>query len=416
MKDEITLWIFQTGEPLHIDKEGQRPMRAVNLANTAIKHGFKVVLWSSAFNHQNKIHRSKKYKVILQNKQLEIRLIPSRGYSKHIGLGRLIDHMQMAWNLIKILRTEKTVPNVAFIGYPPIETAFVMSRWLKNKQVPMLLDVKDLWPSIFIEAFPNVIRPIAKIVFFPYFYLARYTMRNVSGISSMSRSYIEWCLFFSGKQPSSNDIVARLTTANSNIDRQGLALERKRWKNIGVYDKKDIKRVFFVGTFSAVFEFDDIIDAAKQMPKCQFVLCGHGPCLTEIKSKAGDLSNVVFPGWIDRFQMESLAEMSLATLAPYKNVENFTLNIPNKIVDSLLLGLPILSPLKGEVESLIKNNKVGFTYGNNSMLVDCIQSLIDDDKLRKEMSINAKKLYKDEFEFNKVYDGLVAHLKNMVEK
>ena len=50
------------------------------------------------------------------------------------------------------------------------------------------------------------------------------------------------------------------------------------------------------------------------------------------------------------------------------------------------------------------------------MLVDCIKSLIDDDKLRKEMSLNAKKLYEDEFEFDKVYDGLVNHLEHMVIK
>ena len=210
--------------------------------------------------------------------------------------------------------------------------------------------------------------------------------------------------------------MTRLTTAIGNIDHQSLSLEKERWKDIGVHDKEGIERVFFAGTFSKAFEFDDIIDAAKQMSKCQFILCGHGPCLAEIKDKADDLPNVVFPGWIDRLQMESLAEMSMATLAPYKNVKNFTLNIPNKIVDSLLLGLPILSPLKGEVESLIKNNKVGFTYGNNSMLVDCIKSLIDDDKLRKEMSLNAKKLYEDEFEFDKVYDGLVNHLEHMVIK
>ena len=97
-------------------------------------------------------------------------------------------------------------------------------------------------------------------------------------------------------------------------------------------------------------------------------------------------------------------------------MKNFTLNIPNKIVDSLLLGLPILSPLTGEVESLISNRKVGFTYNNNNPLASCIQSLVDDDKLQNKMSENAKKLYDEEFEFDKVYDSLVDHLEGMVIK
>ena len=81
-----------------------------------------------------------------------------------------------------------------------------------------------------------------------------------------------------------------------------------------------------------------------------------------------------------------------------------------------MLGLPILSPLKGEVAVLIKNNKVGFNYSENMPLSDCIQFLLDNDKMQKKMSENAKKLYDEEFEFDKVYDSLVDHLEGMVIK
>mgnify|MGYP003682322801 FL=1 len=128
------------------------------------------------------------------------------------------------------------------------------------------------------------------------------------------------------------------------------------------------------------------------------------------------LDNVVFPGWIDRVKMKSLADMSIASLAPYKNVENFRLNIPNKIIDSLLLGIPILSPLGGEVQLLLKENNVGFTYDVNYTLTHFILKLIDNSELQLDMSINSKKLYDSEFEFNKVYNGLVIHLENMSQK
>ena len=32
----MKIWILQTGEPLHIDKSGLRPMRAMNLSNALI--------------------------------------------------------------------------------------------------------------------------------------------------------------------------------------------------------------------------------------------------------------------------------------------------------------------------------------------------------------------------------------------
>jgi hypothetical protein len=62
---ELTVWILQTGEPLPIDLENPRPMRAVNLANALIAAGHRVVLWSSAFSHQKKQHRSHKASKII---------------------------------------------------------------------------------------------------------------------------------------------------------------------------------------------------------------------------------------------------------------------------------------------------------------------------------------------------------------
>ena len=410
----MLVWVLQTGEPLHCDNSNYRPMRAINLSNKLIESGHDVVLWSSSFNHQDKAHRSNKYKVIRQNNNLEIRLIPSRGYQKHIGFDRLIDHVQLAWNLKKILKVEKTIPDVVFIGYPPIETAAVMSRWLKERKVPTLLDVKDLWPSIFVDAFPAILSPIVRILFHPYFYFAKRTIRDVDGISTMSLGFLNWCLSFADKSKGVNDRVVRLTALNSEANISELSSAELWWSKLGV--NPDSPKVFFTGTFSTAFDFDQVCAAARVTNNCQFVLCGHGPCLDKTRELMEGLPNVFFPGWIDRFQMASLANMSLATLAPYKNVKNFTLNIPNKIVDSLLLGLPILSPLTGEVESLISNRKVGFTYNNNNPLASCIQSLVDDDKLQNLMSINAKRLYEEEFEFNKAYGGLVDHLEGMVIK
>lgn len=38
------IWIFQTGEPLHIDGGSARPMRAMNLSNALVQAGHRVVL------------------------------------------------------------------------------------------------------------------------------------------------------------------------------------------------------------------------------------------------------------------------------------------------------------------------------------------------------------------------------------
>ena len=84
---KLTIWIFQTGEPLHVDKGNPRPMRAMNLSNKLVARGHDVILWSSAFSHQKKKHRFKKFTIKKINDN-------TYGYCEEtgeaIGLKRLI--------------------------------------------------------------------------------------------------------------------------------------------------------------------------------------------------------------------------------------------------------------------------------------------------------------------------------------
>ena len=317
-------------------------------------------------------------------------------------------------NLKKLLKRERVAPDIAFIGYPPIEAAAVMSKWLSKRGVPMVLDVKDLWPSMFVDAFPKMLQPIARIIFHPYFYLAKRTIRGADGISAMAPAFLKWVLKFADKKPTDSDKVFRLTSPISNISKSEVLLASK-WRDAqGI--NVNMPTVLFVGSFMSVFDFNPIFETAKELKDCQFVLCGDGDYLSGLKNKTQGLDNVFFPGWVDRAKIEVLSDMSIASLAPYKNIDNFMVNTPNKIVDSLLLGLPIISPLRGEVAKLIESNEVGFTYDDSRSLNNHIQLLINDDKLQEQMSNNAKKLYNKEFEFNMVYDGLVQHLERMVGK
>jgi glycosyltransferase involved in cell wall biosynthesis len=87
--------------------------------------------------------------------------------------------------------------------------------------------------------------------------------------------------------------------------------------------------------------------------------------------------------------------------------------LPNKTYDALYFGIPIFSSLQGEVKDLILKNEIGMFYDKINSLEKCIIKLKDNNDLQKLMSINAKKLYAERFEFNKVYDGVVSHLENI---
>ena len=164
----LTVWIFQTGEPIHLDEVNARGMRAINLSDELVSQGHQVVLWTSDFDHFSKTSRFGKATTIDYSNLLSIKLIPSNGYRAHKSLVRFWDHLQLAYNLRKMLR-DQIPPDVAFVGLPPVEAAWVMSRWLKKNQIPFMLDIKDTWPENYVDLVPKKMRFIGKFAFAPLF-------------------------------------------------------------------------------------------------------------------------------------------------------------------------------------------------------------------------------------------------------
>lgn len=393
-------------------------MRAMNLANALVDAGHDVVVWSSAFYHQEKSHRARSYTTVRVAPRLEIRLIPSPGYARNIGPGRLWDHAVLGWRLAQRLRAEPSAPDVAFVGYPPIETAAVMTRWLSRRGVPSLLDAKDQWPTIFTKALPVPLRPLGELLLMPYFYLARRAMREATGISAMAGGFLDWALAFSGRARSSDDCVVALTTPDLRVSSAQLREADAWWDARGI-PADGRPRACFIGSHSQAFDMAPVIAAARELstrsPGFEFVICGAGECTDQWRTQAGGLDNVVFPGWVDRAQIESLAQRSRVALAPYHNTEDFMMSVPNKVIDSFALGLPVLSPLRGEVAQLIAQHGVGWTYGaaTGPTLVQCLDALAGDPSSRDLAAQRARRLYDSTYSFASVYGGLVNHLEGL---
>lgn len=415
---QLSFWIFQTGEPLPVDEGSPRPMRAMNLADVLTRRGHRVVLWSSAFSHQEKRHRCSEFRTVTISPQLEIRLVPSRGYDGNIGLGRLVDHAQLAFNLHRWLRTETSRPDVVFIGYPPIEFAAVAAAWARRRKIPSILDGKDQWPEIFVKPVPHLLKPLVRLSLFPYFFLAKKAMRDVTALSSMTKSFLAWMQEFSGRALGPLDGVFPLSPMRDSISSGELKAAEDWWAERGVRNDGR-KRFFFVGSLSQAFDFASIRTAAATVrgrgDDWQFVICGDGGLAPEIKALFAGLDNVILPGWIDRAKVAALSRLSTAGLAPYRNFPDFQKSIPNKVIDYLAMGQPLITPLAGEVQQIVSQSDVGLMYqeSNAESLLQCLGRIGEDAGLRDRLSRNASTLYREKFDGEKVYASLAARLEHV---
>ena len=417
----MNIWIFQTGEPLHIDKKNYRPMRAMNLANMLVDQGHSVTIWSSAFFHQEKKHRTREYKKIKYNELLEIRLIPSSGYNKNISVQRLYDHAILSMNLKKALNKEITLPDVAFIGYPPIEFAYVAQKWLKKRNIQTILDIKDLWPDILISFLPKYFKIIGKIFLFPYFFLAKKVINNATAISSMTDRFLNHILNSFGRRRSEMDLAFPFSSLKVNMTESELISAKNLWWEYGI-NKNAKFRLCYIGNLSPNIDLEPVKQAAiyfeKKSQEIEIIICGDGVSFEEYKQEFSRFTSVKFTGRVNNLQAFALSQISQATLIPYKNSIDFQLSLPNKFVDSLSYGLPVLSPLSGEVAKMIEKYNVGVSYGKlfNRNLIDGINILINNNNLLNEMAENCRNIYQKNFTYQVVYKNLANHLTGISQK
>ena len=176
-------------------------------------------------------------------------------------------------------------------------------------------------------------------------------------------------------------------------------------------DQNTIFRISYVGNISSNIDITSIKEAALYFEKkIEFVICGDGPLFEFYKKKFNGISNVKFPGRVNHLKAAGLYELSQAMIIPYKNSKDFQLSLPNKFIDALTYGLPVISPLSGEVAKMINKHNIGISYGKpfNVTLIDALNTLLNNDL--NEIVNNSKKIYHEEFSFEKVYNDLTNHL------
>ena len=410
---KLKIWLIMSGEPLEIF--GERPHRIGILSKMLVKMGHDVTWWTTTYDHQYKDYLYNNDKEIVNNEIKMIFLHSNIRYNRNISIDRIKNHKVVSLKFAS-KSIEKNKPDIIFCAFPTIDLAFEAVSYGKKFNIPVVVDVRDLWPDIFIDPFPNFLHPLIKIFLKRYREQTRYIFRNCTAITGVSQKYLNYGLKYGDRNQSSLDKVFPLAYEPNELKNKVYYDCEEKFNKVGINKNKII--IWFVGTFGKTYDLSIVIRASKGIKNnnIQFVFTGDGENATLWKNLAKDCKNIIFTGWVNKDDLTYLADISDIGLMAYR--KGAPQGLPNKVFEYLASGLPIVSSLQSETKELLEKEKVGFTYDadNVESFKESLLKLLKNDELRLDMSNRCKELFENNFSSSKVYNDLREYLEGVAIK
>jgi glycosyltransferase involved in cell wall biosynthesis len=408
----LRIWLICVGEPLPIDPGGERLLRVGVLAQTLLERGHDVTWWTSTFDHSHKRHRFPQDTTVAIGPNYRLTLLHGSGYRTNVSFRRMIDHWLVARRFRKS-SVSQAAPDLIFVATPTVELAAAATQFGRLHGVPVIVDVRDLWPDVILDALPPALRGLGHIPLWPLQRQSRKALRSATGITAVSPSYLRWGLRGAGRAEGPHDRVIPLgypeAPGGAPTRDEASALLRA----LGVDPAKRL--IWFIGTFGHYYDLATVIKAARVLRDqgrgdLQFVLSGAGHRDAEWRAQAAGLDNVTFTGWVTANQIAAFQYSAWAGLAAYAG--NAPQSLPNKLFEYMAGGLPVLSSLGEDARNLLQQHDCGMSYqaGNAEDLVRVVQALRADDEHHARMAKNGREAFEGHYSATRVYATLADFL------
>jgi glycosyltransferase involved in cell wall biosynthesis len=336
--------------------------------------------------------------------------LQGRLYRRNISWARYRNHVEIARSFAEG-SAGKVAPDLIFVSMPTIELAEAAVVHGRSRNVPVIIDVRDLWPDEIYARIPRPLRVIGRLALAGMERSLRTAVTGAHSLCAISERYLEWALARAGRSRSERDrvftfgypdpLAAPPTAEGADACKDLLAAIGRR------------RVVWFAGTFVGSIDLSTVIGAARLLGRRSdlvFVLTGSGEREAEWRQLARGLPNVLFTGWLNRRELDACARSAWVGLGAYKR--DALMSLTNKIFEYLAYGLPILISLPGEARDIIESAGAGIYYqpGSAESLARAVEALADAPAEHERMAANARDLFERRFSASVVYNEMADYL------
>lgn len=332
---------------------------------------------------------------------------PNEGFvRKTIGhLSFMASGLVLGWR-----RTRK--PDVVVVSSPTFFSILTAWVFAKRFRVPLVVEVRDLWPGVFVELgiLTNrwVIRVLEKLE------LAAY--RSASKVVVVTEGFRE-------NLASRGVTSSKIEVITNGVDLQLFQPGQRSMETrqmLGATDQDIL--VLYLGAHGISQGLHTVLEAADRLRhgtdggRIRFALVGDGADRQKLLQYAQELrlDNLIMIESVRREEVPGLLQAADIGIVPLRNIPLFETFIPSKMFEFLAAGVPVIGTLSGESADILQ--KAGATVippEQPTLLADAVAALAMSDERRHEQRKLGREFVEAEYDRRALahrYSALLASI------
>jgi glycosyltransferase involved in cell wall biosynthesis len=303
--------------------------------------------------------------------------------------------------------------DVVIVTSPPLFVGFSGYIISRIKRIPLVFEIRDLWPESAIDTGVLTNRVIIKLAFgFEKFIYKKSKLINV-----LTPAFYE--TLKSKKNVSENKLIMIPNAADFSLSEKLLQeFNPTEFRKLLEIDDKFV--ITYVGAHGVANHLQQLLEAGKKLEDTNviFLLIGQGMEKEKLKKLAIEM-NVKNVRFVDPVPKEEVFKYILASdmgTSVLKNVETFKTVYSNKTFDYMSCKKPILMAIDGVSRKLVENANAGsFVEPENADSFNTvIRKYIDNLTLLKQQGENGYFYAKENFDREKLALKYLNEIRNII--